>query len=82
MSLIALKTRLQQRRQATLSELALHVGSSTDAVRDALQIWVGKGRVRRIGGGSDAAGKACGSGGCKGCHGPEETYEWVDPVSP
>lgn len=79
MSLIALKTCLQHRRQATLRDLALHVGSSTDAVRAALQIWVAKGRVRRSGGGSDATGKSCGSGGCAGCHGPEETYEWVDP---
>lgn len=78
MSLIALKACLQTRRQATLAELALHVGSSTDAVRAALQIWMDKGRVRRSGGGSEAAGKACG-GGCGGCHGPQETYQWIDP---
>lgn len=75
-SLITLKTCLQTRHRATLTDLALHVGSSTDAVRAALQHWVAKGKVRRVslpGGASP-----CGGGkGCGGCHGPGEEYEWI-----
>lgn len=79
MSLIALKTQLQARRQASLAELALSVGSSPDAVRAALHLWIAKGKVRQCGGGSAATGKTCGSG-CGGCHGPEERYEWIGPL--
>lgn len=73
MILAQIKTYLQQRGSACLSDIALHFDSTPDAVRGMLAIWIGKGKVRRHG--SDAACSSCGH--CE----PErmEWYEWVDP---
>jgi len=77
MILSDVKDYLQVRRQATLTDLALHLRAEPEAVRAMLSVWERKGRVRRLG----AAG-GCGRS-CPGC-GPtaSEVYAWVEPGDP
>ena len=74
MILSDLKAYLETRRQATLSDLALHLRAEPEAVRDMLAIWERKGRVRRIG-----SAASCGRT-CSGCNPTaSEVYAWVQP---
>jgi putative ferrous iron transport protein C len=69
-----LKDYLQARRQATLSDIALHFRAEPDAVRQMLSVWQRKGRVRRL-----PAPVGCG-GSCTQCEpAAAEVYLWVDP---
>lgn len=65
-----LKAYLAERGRASLGDIAIHFGSSPDAVRQAAQLWVGKGRLRAIEGSGCKTGCNCG-------HKPETVYEWV-----
>ena len=58
--------------QATLEDMALHFQSSPDALRGMLEVWVGKGKVRRR-----LAAASCGSS-CSQCDPASiEIYEWI-----
>ncbi|MBT3071490.1 FeoC-like transcriptional regulator [Rhodomicrobium sp. Az07] len=67
---------LQNRRQATLSEMSIYFGSSQDAVRGALDLMVSKGRVRKL----PVAEAPCGRGCSASCE-CVEVFEWVGPTS-
>jgi len=69
-----LKGYLQERRQATLSDMALHFRAQPDAVREMLSVWERKGRVRRL-----PPPVGCG-GTCTQCDpAATEVYWWVEP---
>lgn len=60
---------LEQRRTASLSDIARHVDAEPDAVRGMLDVWVRKGKVCRVP-------VAC--GGCTQCDPATiETYRWL-----
>jgi len=67
---------LQSRGQATLSEMAIHFGSSPDAVRGALDLMLTKGRVRKL----SVSQASCGCGCSVSCD-CVEVFEWVGPNS-
>jgi len=63
---------LQQREQATLSDLALHFDTEPQALRQMLDQWVRKGRVERL-----AVSSSCGSS-CNKCNpAATEIYRWL-----
>jgi len=73
MVLSDIKRYLQDRKQATLSDLILHFDTDRDAMQGMLEHWIQKGRVSRC----DLRG-ACGRG-CSDCGCSEanlELYEW------
>jgi putative ferrous iron transport protein C len=77
MILSDLKGYLEQRRQATLADMALHLRAEPEAVREMLAVWEHKGRVRRL-----PAPAGCGRT-CAGCGpGASEVYLWVEPGEP
>lgn len=62
---------LRLRGQASLAEIAHHVGSDPEAVRAMLALWVEKGRVSRV-----VPGGGCGTG-CRQCDPAQtEVYVW------
>ena len=67
---------LEQRRQATLADIACHFDAEPDAVRGMLQVWIRKGRAHRR-----MATNACGTG-CTQCD-PDATeiYVWGEPAT-
>jgi len=68
--LTQIRTFLQSRRVAPLSEIALHLGVEPDVARSMLERWMRKGQVVRI-----DTGQSC--GGCEGCGvGALEIYRW------
>jgi hypothetical protein len=73
MILADIRSYLQQRQRASLSDIALHLGSDPDAVRGMLERWIRKGKVRKL-----MANAACNSS-CKVCD-PTATefYEWLE----
>jgi len=72
MILSDIKRYLSERGQATLADMALHFQSSPDAVRGMLEVWAGKGKVRR-----HLANPSCGSS-CSNCDPASvEIYEWI-----
>lgn len=72
MILSDIKRYLSARGQATLADMALHFQSSPDAVRGMLDVWAGKGKVRRR-----PAAVSCGSS-CSKCEPASvEIYEWI-----
>jgi hypothetical protein len=73
MILTDLRGYLQTRRQASLSEIALHFDADPEVLRGMLEIWVRKGRLLR-----QPATAACG-GSCRQCDpASTEFYVWVD----
>jgi predicted ArsR family transcriptional regulator len=66
-----LKSYLTAHKQVAITDLANRFDVEPDALRGMLQLWVDKGRVRRL-----EVGGACGS--CARCgDGNPEIYEWV-----
>jgi hypothetical protein len=72
MILSDIKGYLQERKQATLSDLALHFDSDPEAMRGMLARWIEKGRVTRA---VQAAGCKKGCSSC-GCEAAIEIYIW------
>ncbi|MCG8427973.1 MAG: FeoC-like transcriptional regulator [Chromatiales bacterium] len=70
MILSAIKSYLQQRGQATLTDIAIHVDSTPDAVRGMLEMWIAKGKVQR-----QQMDETCGSC-CKCEQAATEIYIW------
>lgn len=58
MSLLQVKTVLQQHQSCSLLELSRETKTHPDVVRDMVQHWVRKGKVCKLVG-SDACGKTC-----------------------
>lgn len=76
MILSDIKRYLQERQQATLSDIALHFDAEPDAVRGMLEHWVRKGKVERR-----LLHDACGSG-CNKCDlSGTEIYLWQDGLN-
>ena len=72
MILAELRDYLSECRRAPLRDLAARFHVEEEALRAMLEVWVRKGRLRRI----DAGGSACGS--CCDCdESPPEIYEWL-----
>ncbi|WP_456372689.1 FeoC-like transcriptional regulator [Thiolapillus sp.] len=62
---------LQERGQASLSDIARHLDVTPEVARDMLQLWLKKGKVQRI-----AATPSCGSS-CSQCDpATTEIYVW------
>ncbi len=71
MILAEVRDYLRSRGQASLAEIARHLGAHPDAVRAMLEVWIAKGRVRRV--------PACGgsASGCRQCDPAQtEVYVW------
>jgi len=67
---------LEERGQATLADIALHVDADPDAVRGMLQVWIDKGKVYK-----QMATGSCG-GSCTQCDpATTEIYVWGQPVA-
>lgn len=64
---------LRERRRASVSDMALGLGATPDALRDMLAILERKGRVRRL-----PSGTPCGGGCCKCDPAGIELYECTD----
>ncbi|HSO43823.1 MAG TPA: FeoC-like transcriptional regulator [Rhodospirillales bacterium] len=73
--LTTLKGYLVTHRVASLGELARHLRADPDAVRGMLDLWIRKGKVRRMGGARCS--------GCDSCPPADfELYEWVGERPP
>ncbi len=67
---------LEQRKQATLADIALHFDADPDAVRGMLQVWMRKGKAYR-----KLATSSCGTG-CTQCDpAATEIYVWGEPAT-
>jgi hypothetical protein len=72
-----LRDYLQQHGQASLADIALHFDVEPDALRGMLEVWIGKGKVRRV-----RATAACGTR-CSQCDpASTEIYLWHEAQSP
>jgi hypothetical protein len=73
-TLSSLKAFLIDRKRVSLSEVAIHFDTPTEAVRPMLERWIAKGALRQC----DAVG-GCGkaSGACSCAIKREEIFEWV-----
>lgn len=68
---------LRHRGRASISDMALGLGTTQDALREMLAILERKGRVRRL-----PSGTTC-SGGCSKCDPARvEIFEWTGPAMP
>jgi len=73
MILKEIRSYLQQRRQATLADIARHFDSDPTAMQGMLGQWVRKGKVRRT-----LATSSCGTS-CGKCDpASTEIYQWVE----
>lgn len=71
MDLITVRKYLQERKIATLQDIAFHFGVDADTIRPLLEVWIKKGKLRRIADISDAC--RC----CSKCDPQKiETYQW------
>ncbi|MEH6776075.1 MAG: FeoC-like transcriptional regulator [Cereibacter changlensis] len=70
--LIQLKAYLEARGRASLTEMALRLGSDEEAVRGMLAHWIAKGRVARLSCPPAACAKSC----CGCPSAAAEVYEW------
>ncbi len=61
---------LRQRETISLSDITNRFDISAEAAKLALEYWVDKGKVSKIG-------AACGSS-CGGCGSAEDNYQWLD----
>lgn len=76
MTMSGVRTYLSEHHRVSLTDIATHFDSSPEAVRQVLDHWEAKGKVRRLM--ADSAG-CCGKSGssCSCSHKPEEIYEWL-----
>lgn len=72
MDLIQLKKYLRDRKIAPLQDVAHHFQVEVDTVRPLLDVWMGKGKVRR----RQETATAC-KGCCKCDPASIEVYEWI-----
>lgn len=73
--LLDVKSYLEERGQASLTDLSIRFATSPDAMRGMLGHWIGKGRVQRI-----DCGLSCGKS-CAGCGVvAPEIYAWLRPA--
>ena len=72
MTPIKIRKYLQQRKPATLHDIALHFRMPADAARPMLDLWIKKGKVKK-----HAANPGCSKGCCKCDPATIETYEWL-----
>lgn len=73
MILADLRQYLQERRQVSLNDLAIHFNIDADALRGMLGKWISKGKVRQV-----SSGESCGTSCCKCDPLLTEIYQWVD----
>lgn len=73
MILSDLRSYLQERHRASLSELVIHFNMEPDALRGMLEKWISKEKVRLIQGGETGCGTSC----CKCDPLLTEIYEWI-----
>lgn len=72
MTPIEVRKYLQERKLATLHDIALHFRMTTEAIAPMLEIWITKGKVKKH---ADSLG--CSKGCCKCDPATIETYEWI-----
>ncbi|MEE9351422.1 MAG: FeoC-like transcriptional regulator [Thiotrichaceae bacterium] len=65
---------LKKRDVATLSDVATRFDVSPEAAQLAVEYWMKQGKVK-------AVSAACGSS-CGGCGSANESYQWVDKMTP
>lgn len=74
MILSELRDYLKGRQHVSLRDLSRHFNIDPDALRGMLQIWIAKGRVRKVASGSR---RACATSCCQCDPSVIEFYEWV-----
>jgi len=72
MTPIEIRKYLQERKLATLHDIALHFRMTTEAITPMLELWVNKGKVKK-----HAGSPGCSRGCCKCDPATIETYEWL-----
>lgn len=72
MILSELRSYLKQQQRVALKDMEIHFKVDADALRGMLDLWVLKGSVRKLPGGT-----ACASGCCQCDPALTEIYEWV-----
>ncbi len=72
MILTDLKKYIQQRKLATLQDMAFHFKMDTETIRPMLSKWQAKGKIRR-----HANNSGCAKGCCQCDSATIETYEWL-----
>lgn len=72
MILAEIKHYLSSQHSATLNDLSIHFDTDPEALRDMLQLWVQKGKIKMIQTEGGCGGK-CGKCKCASF----ETYQWV-----
>lgn len=76
MLLLDVRTYLQERRQASLTDLAHRFRCDPEAMRGMVGHWIEKGKVRRLACAPAACGKSC--GGCSAAAPQPDIYEWLE----
>jgi len=72
MILVDIRHYLANHQTATLNDLAIHFDADPESIRGMLQIWISKGRIKKM-----PVQTSCG-GGCGRCHcSLGESYQWV-----
>lgn len=71
--ILDLRDFLQQRRRASLQDLALRFAMDADTLRPMLHKWINKGKIRK----ASVSGE-CGGSCCKCDPALTEIYEWLD----
>jgi len=74
MILVDIRHYLVNHQTATLNDLAIHFDADPESIRGMLQIWISKGRIKKM-----PVQTSCGGGGgCGRCHcSLGESYQWV-----
>jgi hypothetical protein len=73
MDLLQVKHYLRERRIVPLQDVALHFRVDVETVKPLLELWVGKGKVKKHAGADAGTCKGC----CKCDPATLETYEWT-----
>lgn len=74
-TLLEIKSYMSDRKRASLYDIAIGLGTSTEAAKALLEVWAGKRRVRQVP--SDCGG-TCGKSCCDSKNPASEVYEWID----
>ena len=73
MILSDLRVYLRQQRRIALADLVLHFNMDADALRGMLNLWISKGKVRKL-----PLSASCGTSCCQCDATLTEIYEWLE----
>ncbi|MDK9720000.1 MAG: FeoC-like transcriptional regulator [Rhodospirillales bacterium] len=74
-TLMDVKSYLSERKRASLSDIAVGLGTTADAAKALLDVWIEKARIRRL---LSDCGGTCNKSCCETKGGGADVYEWID----